>query len=103
MTTSTIALNKYNLFGYGAYDSDPYNMSLNFDDYEDGINTVAKALVKYYLNVPGSSIFDNQSAVGSYYNGPTVAGVNVRYASDKEWHNKVYSYMVKLYSKIAPD
>lgn len=101
--TSTIALNKNNLFGYGAYDSDPYNMSLTFDDYEDGINTVAKALVKYYLNVPGSSIFDNQSAIGSYYNGPTVAGVNVRYASDKEWHTKVYNYMVKLYSKIAPN
>ncbi len=101
--TSAIALNKNNLFGYGAYDSDPYNMSLTFATYEEGIALVARNLVKYYLNVPGSPIFDNQSAVGTYYNGPTVAGVNVRYASDQNWHTKVYNTMVSLYNRIAPD
>lgn len=100
--TSTISRNKNNLFGYGAYDSDPYNSSVNFDGYASGINTVAKMLSKYYLNPAGTSISDDDVAVGSFYNGSTAKGVNVRYASDPDWATKVYNTMKSLYDKIAP-
>ena len=98
--TSTISKDKKNLFGYGAYDSSPYQSSYSFETYAEGIETVAKALVKYYINEEGTPIYDDEIARGSYYNGPTVADVNMRYASDTEWHNKVYSYMEYLYNRL---
>ncbi len=100
--TSTIAQNKKNLFGYGSYDSDPYNMSYSFGNFSDGIELVAKMLVKYYLNPAGTTIYNNEIAVGSYYNGSTIKAVNVRYASDPEWNTKVYNTMKRLYDKITP-
>jgi beta-N-acetylglucosaminidase len=77
-------------------------MSYTFETYEYGIDLVAKMLTKYYINAPGTAIFDNQEAVGSYYNGSTIEAVNIRYASDTEWHTKVFNIMKSLYSKIAP-
>ena len=94
---STIANDKKNLFGYGAYDNSPYESAYNFDEYSDGIETVAKALVKYYLNPAGTKIYDGEKANGSFYNGPTVADVNIKYATDPNWHEGVFSYMKKLY------
>ena len=79
--TSTISKNKKNLFGYGAYDSDPYNMSYSFDSYEEGIELVARMLVKYYINPPGTPIYDGQTAKASYYSGLTIRAVNTKYAS----------------------
>ena len=99
---STIAQNKNNLFGYGSYDSDPYNMSFSFDTYSKGIETVAQVLVKYYLNPFGTDIYDGQKAIGSYYNGNTIKAVNTRYASDPDWNVKVFNTMKSLYNKIAP-
>ena len=98
--TSRIASDRKNLFGYGAYDRGPYEYSFQFSDYAEGIETVAKALVKYYLNSPGEPIFDDQVAEGLYYNGSTVQSVNIRYASDKSWHEKVFSYMQLLYNRL---
>ncbi len=97
---SVIAKDKNNLFGYGSYDRDPYSYSYVFETYEDGIELVAKMLVKYYINEPGTPIYDGEVAKGSYYNGPTVSGVNIRYASDENWCNKVYSKMEELYNKL---
>ena len=88
--TSKIAKNKNNLFGYGAYDRDPEGCANEFGNYADAINTVAEALKTNYL-----------SDTGSYYNGTTVADVNTRYASDKNWSSKVYKYMVYLYDKLG--
>lgn len=98
--TSQIAKNKNNLFGYGAYDSNPYNGAYQFSSYSESIDLLARVLVKYYLNPKGTKIYGNEVAVGTYYNGPTVSGVNTRYASDKKWANKVYSYMEYLYKKL---
>ena len=100
--TSTIAKNKKNLFGYGAYDSDPYNMSYTFETYEEGIELVARMLVKYYINPPGTPIFDNQTAKASYYSGLTIRAVNTKYASDPNWNIKVFNIMKNLYNKLAP-
>jgi hypothetical protein len=97
--TSTIARDKHNLFGYGSYDSSAYESSFEFENYRYGIETLAKVLSKYYLNEPGTPIYDGETAVGSYYNGPTVTGVNIRYASDTNWSNRVYTIMEYLYNR----
>lgn len=98
--TSKIASNKNNLFGYMAYDRSPYEYSASFDTYEEGIETLAKVFCKYYMYPVGTPIYDGEVALGSYYNGATVSGVNIRYASDPEWSNKVYDKMIYLYSKL---
>ncbi len=98
--TSKIADDKKNLFGYGSYDSNPYEGSYNFNSYAEGIDLVARNLVKNYLNPKGTEIYDGQIAKGTYYNGPTLTGVNTRYASDKNWANAVFKWMTYLYDRL---
>ena len=98
--TSKIAQNKKNLFGYGAYDSSPYSSSYSFDTYAEGIDLIARVLVKYYLNPKGTAIYNGETASGKYYNGNTLTGVNTKYATDKNWANGVYKQLEYLYKKI---
>lgn len=98
--TSKIALQKHNLFGYGAYDSNPYNGAYQFTDYSECIDLIARVFVKYYLNPKGTSIYGGEQALGTYYNGPTLEGVNKKYATDKNWANGVYKHMEYLYNKL---
>lgn len=98
--TSQIALNKKNLFGYGAYDSNPYNGAYQFSNYSECIDLIARVLVKYYLNPKGTSIYSGETAQGTYYTSSTLTGVNQKYATDKNWANAVYSYMKYLYNKL---
>ncbi len=98
--TSKIANNKRNLFGYGAYDSNPYNGAYDFSEYSESIDLIARVLVKYYLNPKGTSIYGGEIAEGTYYNGATLKGVNTRYATDKNWANAVYTHMQYLYNKL---
>ena len=98
--TSKIATDKKNLFGFGAYDSSPYNSAYPFTTYQEGIELVAKSFVKYYINPAGTKIYDNETAKGTYYNGPTVSGINVRYASDTGWATKVFNTMQSFYNKL---
>lgn len=98
--TSKIAKEKNNLFGYGAYDSNPYNGAYSFLDYSECIDLIARVLVKYYLNPKGTSIYGGEKALGTYYNGATLSGVNTKYATDKNWANAVYTYMKYLYNKL---
>ena len=98
--TSNIAMQKKNLFGYGSYDASAFESSYMFESYQYGIELVAKSLVKNYLNPAGTEIYNGESATGSFYNGPTVTGVNTRYASDQGWAQKVYDTMVSLYDNL---
>ena len=98
--TSKIALAKHNLFGYGAYDSNPYNGSYQFTDYSEAIDLIARVFVKYYINPKGTSIYGGEKAAGTYYVSPTLSGVNTKYATDKNWANGVYSHMKYLYNKL---
>ena len=98
--TSKIALQKNNLFGYGAYDSNPYNGAYNFTNYSESIDLLARVFVKYYLNPAGTSIYGGEKAAGTYYNGPTLKGINTKYATDKNWANAVYTKMQYLYNKL---
>ena len=98
--TSKIANDKKNLFGYGAYDSNPYGGASTFSSYAEGIDLVSRVLVKTYLNPAGTEIYDGQIATGTYYNGPTLTGVNTRYASDKNWANGIFKWMTYLYNRL---
>ena len=98
--TSKIALQKNNLFGYGAYDSNPYNGAYQFSNYSECIDLLARVFVKYYLNPSGTSIYGGEKAVGTYYNGANLSGVNTKYATDKNWANAVFSHMKYLYNKL---
>lgn len=98
--TSKIANDKKNLFGYGAYDSNPYNGAYNFTTYSESIDLLARVFVKYYLNSKGVKIYEGEIAAGTYYNGATLTGVNTKYATDKNWANAVYNYMKYLYNKL---
>ena len=98
--TSKIAQDKKNLFGYGAYDSNPYGGAFDFETYSEGIDLVARVLVKHYLNEKGTKIYDGETATGKYYNGPNLKGVNTRYASDKNWANATFKWMKYLYERL---
>lgn len=86
---SRIARDKKNLFGYGAYDETPYESAVTFKTYEAGILRVARHIAEEYINPKGK-----------YFSGYTIKDVNNRYASDKEWHNKIIRIMEKNYNKI---
>lgn len=98
--TSKMAQNKNNLFGYGAYDSNPSDNAYVFKNVSEGIDLLARVFAKYYLNPKGTVIYNNERASGSHYNGATVAGVNKHYATDTNWSNAVFKWMQYLYGKI---
>lgn len=98
--TSKMAQNKKNLFGYGAYDSNPSDNAYVFNTYAEGIDLLARVFSKYYLNPKGTLIYNNEKASGSHYNGATVLGVNKHYATDKNWSSAVYKWMKYLYNRI---
>lgn len=61
--TSKIAKDKNNLFGYGAYDSNPYHGAYQFSNYSECIDLVARVFVKYYINPKGTNIYDDEKAM----------------------------------------
>lgn len=89
--TSTIARDKNNLFGYGAYDDCPYSCALSFTTKEECI-AEAMARIKADYLTPG----------GRYFKGATLRGMNVSYATDESWMNGVASIMNSLAAHI-PD
>ncbi|UOF90259.1 SH3 domain-containing protein [Fodinisporobacter ferrooxydans] len=97
--TSVIARDKNNLFGYQAYDVDPYGSAAHFDSFTDAINYEAYFVRKQYLD-----------ANGQWFGGsPTLDGMNVHYASDPYWAEKIagimnqmYAYQTTVYSQEQP-
>lgn len=98
--TSQIAKQKNNLFGYGAYDSNPFNGAYQFNKYAESIDLIARVFVKYYLNPSKTNIYGGEKAEGTYYNGKTISSVNKKYATDKNWSEAVYNHMNYLYNKL---
>lgn len=84
---SQIARDKKNLFGWGANDSDPYNLAKTFDSYADSVDRVASKIKDWYLT-PG----------GQFYTDPTITGVNTIYCSTPTWSDGVGSLMLELAS-----
>jgi flagellum-specific peptidoglycan hydrolase FlgJ len=78
--TSAIAQYKHNLFGFGADDANPYGDAMTFASFDACIQYVAQFIETNYLTVGGQ-----------FYHGPTLRGMNVDYASDPNWAEKIAS------------
>ena len=74
--TSCIAQDKKNLFGFRAVDSDQYNGATAFKTWEEGIDFCAAYIDKQYLTPSGNL-------------GDKAQGMNVMYASDENWGQKL--------------
>ncbi len=99
--TSRLALTKYNLFGYGAYDATPFVAAYRFSSVEASIEYIAQRLKATYLN-PTSSYFK-----GAYlgFRTNTLAGTRVEessegmnfyYASDPYWGQSIARHMANI-------
>lgn len=86
--TSKIAQDKKNLFGYGAVDSDPYNGAFTYASFRESIEDAAKRVSANY-----------HAPAGTYYRGAVLGnktiGMNVNYASDPYWGEKIAGYMYR--------
>jgi hypothetical protein len=80
---SSIYLDKNNLFGWGAADSDPYVGAKKFDTREECIDYVMDKVNDLYLS-PGGRYFEKKPCPGN-----NSYGMNVHYASDPEWGAKI--------------
>ena len=86
--TSKIAQDKKNLYGMKAYDGDPYNSATTYTSFNESIEDAAKYVSSAY-----------QSPSGAYYSGAVVGnksvGMNVKYASDPYWGEKIAGHMYR--------
>lgn len=94
--TSQLYLVKHNLFGFQAYDANPFGDGAAFPSDQTCISFVSWYVSVYYLTPPGSQVpnYPGQAgtvATGKFYNGPTPEGMNVDYASDPQWASKIAS------------
>ncbi len=83
--TSRIAQDKNNLFGFKAYDSNPYASATQFNTMGDSVDKVAQYLSENYTNPSGK-----------YYNGESVDAIGKRYATDPNWANAVKARIEQL-------
>ena len=86
--TSNYAVNRNNLVGWNAVNSNP-NKASYFDSKEECILYVAEKLKTNYL-----------SENGCYFNGYTAKAVDVKYCSDTEHAEKIVQIVNKLKNKI---
>ena len=86
---SQIAKDKNNFFGIAAYDTTPYDSAKSFDDVDKGILAAAKWIRENYI--------DN----GRTYLGNKASGMNVLYASDPYWGEKIASIMMRINSQLG--
>lgn len=87
--TSYLAREKNNLFGFNAIDSDPINAATHFKSKDESIEYVAKFLSENYLDPEGK-----------FYNGVSTDAINISYATDLEWSNKVEGHMIEIANKL---
>jgi len=86
---SQIARDKNNFFGIAAYDTSPYLSAKSFDNVDKGILGAAKWIRENYIDY------------GRDHLGNKATGMNVRYASDPYWGEKIASIMMTINSKLG--
>jgi len=86
---SQIAKDKNNFFGIAAYDSSPYTSAKKFDDVDKGILGAAKWIRENYIDR------------GRDHLGNKATGMNVLYASDPYWGEKIASIMMTINSRLG--
>lgn len=88
--TSAIAQDKNNLYGYKAYDGSAYESAADFESMEECIDFIAKnVLDAEYLNPNNWKYNDGP------YLGDKSGGMNIKYASDPFWGQKIAGYMYR--------
>ncbi|RZT21547.1 S-layer homology domain-containing protein [Fictibacillus sp. BK138] len=90
--TSPLAIDKKNLFGIKAYDGSAYESGDTYKSYEACI----EVLVKEYLLDPTSSYFIQGWKANGEVVGDKELGMNVRYAADPYWGQKIAGYMYRI-------
>ena len=89
---SELARDKKNLFGLKAYDGNAYENGAEFPTYEASI----EELVNQFLLKPNEGYFmDSWKSKGEVL-GNKELGMNVRYASDPYWGQKIAGYMYRM-------
>jgi len=86
---SRLSREKNNLFGFMAYDGSPYKSAKRFKSKAEGIDVVARYISQHYLD-----------ETGRYYHGPTLRGMNVRYATDQNWDRGIAKVIIYLVKKL---
>ena len=86
--TSSIAQTKYNLYGINATDADPEGNADTYVSFEDSIKRAAEFVTSAYLSPT------NWRYNGSFL-GNKGAGMNVKYASDPYWGEKIAGHMYR--------
>ena len=86
---SNIAKDKNNFFGITAYDTTPYLSAKTFDDVDKGILGASKWIKENYIDR------------GRTFLGNKASGMNVEYASDPYWGEKIASVMMKINEKLG--
>ena len=86
---SQIANDKNNFFGIAAYDTSPYDSAKKFDDVDKGILGATKWIRENYIDR------------GRDHLGNKATGMNVRYASDPYWGEKIASIMMNINSRLG--
>ena len=86
---SKIAKDKNNFFGITAYDTTPYLSAKTFDDVDKGILGASKWIKENYIDR------------GRTFLGNKASGMNVEYASDPYWGEKIASVMIKINEKLG--
>ncbi|QSB49442.1 SH3 domain-containing protein [Parageobacillus toebii] len=99
--TSRLALTKYNLFGYGAYDASPFVSAYRFSSVEESIDYIARKVKATYLN-PAYSYFKGaylgfrtNTLAGTRVNESS-EGMNFYYASDPYWGQSIARHMANI-------
>lgn len=92
--TSALAMNRNNLFGWGAFDSNPNNAA-SFTSVAEGINIHAGKSLREYINTSDGRFF------GSHF-GNKESGISVKYASDAYYGLKIAS-LAYQFDKIYND
>lgn len=85
--TSALAKNKNNLFGHSAYDSSVMTSASGYNTVSDGIYRHAY----YYINTLFSETKDISGNYFGSHLGNKNSGINVKYASDPYWGEKIAS------------
>ncbi|EGC93478.1 mannosyl-glycoprotein endo-beta-N-acetylglucosaminidase [Turicibacter sp. HGF1] len=88
---SSLSLNKNNLFGMNATDNNPYGNGTSFPSVEAGINYHADRYLSWGYTDP----VDDWRYMGSHV-GNKGSGMNVRYASDPFWGEKIAGWYYRF-------
>lgn len=106
--TSKLALTKYNLFGFGAYDATPFVGAYRFASVDQCIYYIAQQLKATYLNpkdyrFQGPYLGFRTNTLSGVRINTSSEGMNFYYASDPYWGTKIAKHMSNMLAYNSDD